>query len=43
MTENLNKNDARQGNPRKMVRQTLAWSLPLAIIGLAVVVFLFLF
>jgi hypothetical protein len=43
MTENLNKNEARQGRPHKMVRQTLAWSLPLAIIGLAAVVFLFLF
>jgi hypothetical protein len=43
MTDKINTEDARQGKPRKMVRQTLAWSLPLAVIGLAVVAFLFLF
>lgn len=43
MTDDIKTQDARQGKPRRMARQTLAWSLPLAIIGLAVVAFLFLF
>lgn len=43
MTDEINSEDARQGEPRRMVRQTLVWSLLLAIIGLAVVAFLFLF
>ena len=42
MADEIKPTDARQGAPRKMVRETLAWSLPLAIIGMAVVVFLFL-
>lgn len=43
MTEEIKTQDARQGKPRRMARQTLAWSLPLAIIGLGVVAFLFFF
>lgn len=43
MTDEIKTQDARQGKPRRMTRQTLAWSLPLVIIGLGVVVFLFLF
>ncbi|WP_259371353.1 hypothetical protein [Parasphingorhabdus cellanae] len=43
MTDKIKIEEARQGEPRRMVRQTLAWSLPLAVIGLGVVAFLFLF
>lgn len=43
MTDKIKTEDARQGKPRRMARQTLAWSLPLAIIGLGLVAFLFFF
>ncbi|WP_339823036.1 hypothetical protein [uncultured Parasphingorhabdus sp.] len=37
----IDPDDARQGSSRKMNRKTLAWSIPLAVIGLAMVIFFF--
>ncbi|MGB5483027.1 hypothetical protein [Parasphingorhabdus sp.] len=42
MTE-LTPEESRQATPKKMARHTLAWSLPLAVLVLGVVVFYFVF
>tara|TARA_R110000824_G_scaffold111734_3_gene260429 strand:- start:2730 stop:2858 length:129 start_codon:yes stop_codon:yes gene_type:complete len=35
----IDPDDARQASSRKLNRKTLAWSLPLAVIGLGMVIF----
>lgn len=39
----LTPEEARQAAPRKMARITLAWSLPLAVVALGIILFIFVF